>query len=406
MKFGLFVAPFHKMGENPTLCYERDLETVEWAERLGFDEVFVGEHHSAGWEIIPSPELFIANAAARTKRIRLGTGVVSIPYHHPLNVAARIAFLDHLTRGRIIFGVGPGLLPGDAYMRGIEPTEQRPRMIEGVKAIIRLFTEDKVTLDGSWFKLVDAHLQVKPFQRPYPPMVTASTFTPSGFMAAGQLGTGIMTFFTGGLTDLNARWKLAEEVAANNGRKLSRHEWRMVLPIHLAESRPEAMRQIRDWGNEYFREYAISTTGLAQKDSPDQPLSEVTIDGLVNAGAMLIGTPDDAIAKIREMNEAAGGIGGVLNMLMDWGTREQQLRSHELMARYVMPVFQGSADSIVYSNQWSRERRDVLTEKAAVGVAAAFAAAGQSAQEVGAGERVATHPASATKAANGGKAAK
>ncbi|HKD69555.1 MAG TPA: LLM class flavin-dependent oxidoreductase [Candidatus Binataceae bacterium] len=401
MKFGLFVAPFHQMGENPTLCYERDLETIEWAERRGFDEVFVGEHHSAGWEIIPSPEIFIAHAAARTRHIRLGTGVVSIPYHHPLNVAARIAFLDHLTRGRVIFGVGPGLLPGDAYMRGIEPKDQRPRMIEGVKAIIRLFTEDKVTLDGSWFKLVDAHLQVKPFQKPYPPMVTASTFTPSGFMAAGQLGTGIMTFFTGGITDLNARWKLAEEVAAQNGRKLNRQEWRMVLPIHLAESRQEAMRQVRGWGNEYFREYAISTTGLAQKDSPDQPLSEVTIDGMVEAGAMLIGTPDDAIAKIREMNEAAGGIGGVLNMMMDWGTREQQLRSHELMARYVMPLFQGSADSIVYSNQWSRERRDVLIEKAAAGVAAAFAAAGESAPGP-----VATHPAAAIPAANGGKAAK
>lgn len=135
----------------------------------------------------------------------------------------------------------------------------------------------------------------------------------------------------------------------------------MVLPIHLAESRQEAMRQIRDWGNEYFREYAISTTGLAQKDSPDQPLSEGTIDGMVEAGAMLIGTPDDAIAKIREMNEAAGGIGGVLNMMMDWGTREQQLRSHELMAGYVMPVFQGSADSIVYSNQWSRGQRAGLS---------------------------------------------
>ncbi len=392
MKFGLFVAPFHKMGENPTLCYERDLETVQWAERLGFDEAFIGEHHSAGWEIIPSPEVFIAHAAALTKRIRLGTGVVSVPYHHPLNVAARIAFLDHLTRGRLIFGVGPGLLPGDAYMRGIEPKDQRPRMIEGVNAIIRLFTEDKVTLDGSWFKLVHAHLQVKPFQKPYPPLVTASTFTPSGFIAAGQLGAGVMTFFTGAFTDLNARWKLAEEVAASHGRIMNRADWRIVLPIHLAQSRQEAIRQIYDWGNQYIREYAIATTGLAQKDRPDQPLSEVTIDRMIDAGAMIIGTPDDAISQIRTMHQAAGGIGGVLNMVMDWGTREQQMRSHELMARYVMPVFQGSADSIVSSNQWTRERRDMLTEKAAAGVAAAFANAGQA---VGNGEPIATHPASA-----------
>jgi limonene 1,2-monooxygenase len=401
MKFGLFIAPFHKMGENPTLCYERDLETVQWAERLGYDEVFIGEHHSAGWEIIPSPEVFIAHAAAITKRIRLGTGVVSIPYHHPLNVAARIAFLDHLTRGRLIFGVGPGLLPGDAYMRGIDPKDQRPRMIEGVKAILRLFTEDQVTLDGSWFKLVEAHLQVKPLQRPHPPLVTASTFTPSGFMAAGQLGAGVMTFFSGGFTDLDARWKLAEETAAAHGRTVRREEWRFVMPIHLAESRKEALTQIREWGDEYFRQYAISTTGLAQKDRPDQPLEEVGIDRLIDAGAMLVGTPDDAVARIRELNAGAGGIGGVLNMVMDWGTREQQARSHELMARYVMPAFQGSAASIVHSNQWSRERRDMLVDKAAAGVAAAFAAAGVDPQA-----QAVTHPASAVPPANGGKAAR
>jgi limonene 1,2-monooxygenase len=402
MRFGLFVAPFHRMGESPTLCYERDLETVEWAEKFGFDEVFIGEHHSAGWEIIPSPEVFIANAAARTRRIRLGTGVVSIPYHHPLNVAARIAFLDHLTRGRIIFGVGPGLLPGDAYMRGIEPSDQRPRMIEGVKAIVRLFTEEKVTLDGSWFKLVDAHLQVKPFQKPYPPMVTASTFTPSGFMAAGQLGAGIMTFYTGGATDLNARWKLAEEVAASHGQQVRRDDWRMVMTFHLAESRQDAMRQVRDWGNDYLREYAISTTGLAQKDSPEQPLTELAIDRFIDAGTMVIGTPDDAIAKIRELNESTGGFGGVLNMIMDWGSRDQQQRSYELFARYVMPVFQGSADSIAYSNRWSRERRDVLVEKASAAVKAALEQGAPNGSSVD-GERIRTHPA---QSANERKAAK
>jgi limonene 1,2-monooxygenase len=403
MRFGLFIAPFHRMGDNPTLCYEHDLETVEWAEKVGYDEVFVGEHHSGGWDIIPSPEVFIANAAARTRRIKLGTGVVSIPYHHPLNVAARISFLDHLTRGRLIFGVGPGLLPGDAYMRGIEPKDQRPRMIEGVKAIVRLFTEDKVSLDGSWFRLVDACLQVKPLQKPYPPMVTASTFTPSGFMAAGQLGAGIMTFFTGGFTDLNARWKLAEEVAASHGREVRREDWRMVLTFHLAESRQEAMRQVREWGNEYLREYAISTSGLAQKDYPEQPLSDITIDRFIDAGTMVVGTPDDAIAKIRELNESSGGIGGVLNMILDWGTREQQQRSYEMFARYVMPVFQGSTDSIGYSNRWTRERREMLGEKAALGVAAAFNAAAADGQGVDGGGRVLTHPA---QAANESKAAK
>jgi limonene 1,2-monooxygenase len=222
-------------------------------------------------------------------------------------------------------------------------------------------------------------------------------------MAAGQLGAGIMTFFTGGFTDLNARWKLAEEVAASHGREVRREDWRMVLTFHLAESRQEAMRQVREWGNEYLREYAISTSGLAQKDYPEQPLSDITIDRFIDAGTMVVGTPDDAIAKIRELNESSGGIGGVLNMILDWGTREQQQRSYEMFARYVMPVFQGSTDSIGYSNRWTRERREMLGEKAALGVAAAFNAAAADGQGVDGGGRVLTHPA---QAANESKAAK
>src|SRR5271154_4281947 len=109
LRNGIFLAPFHPLDEDPTLCIQRDLELIEHLDRLGYDEAWVGEHHSAGYEIISSPELFIAAAAERTKRIKLGTGVVSLPYHHPLNVANRMIQLDHMTRGRVMFGAGPGL---------------------------------------------------------------------------------------------------------------------------------------------------------------------------------------------------------------------------------------------------------------------------------------------------------
>ena len=125
MKFGIFLGPFHRVGENPTLAIQRDLELIEWLDHLGFDEAWIGEHHSAGWEIIASPEVFIAAAAERTRNIKLGTGVVSLPYHHPLMVANRIVQLDHMTKGRVLFGVGPGALPGDAYMMGIPHETQR-----------------------------------------------------------------------------------------------------------------------------------------------------------------------------------------------------------------------------------------------------------------------------------------
>ena len=141
MKFGVFLAPFHPLGENPTLGLERDFELLEKLDSLGYDEAWIGEHHSGGWETIASPEVFIAMAAARTKHIRLGTGVVSLPYHHPLMVADRMVLLDHITRGRVMFGVGPGALPMDALMLGIDPTEQRARMNEALGVIIRLFKE-------------------------------------------------------------------------------------------------------------------------------------------------------------------------------------------------------------------------------------------------------------------------
>ena len=141
MKFGVFLGPFHRVGENPTLAIDRDLELIQWLDYLGYDEAWIGEHHSAGWETISSPEIFIAVAADRTRHIKLGTGVISLPYHHPFMVASRMVQLDHMTHGRVMFGVGPGALPGDAYMLGIDPTTQRDKMDEAFGIILRLFTE-------------------------------------------------------------------------------------------------------------------------------------------------------------------------------------------------------------------------------------------------------------------------
>src|SRR4051794_38756865 len=164
LRFGIFLAPFHEPHRNPTLALERDLEIVEWLDRLGYDEAWIGEHHSAGTEIIASPEVFIANAAARTKHIRLGTGVSSLPYHHPLMLADRMVLLDHLTRGRTMLGVGPGALVSDAHMMGIDPSRQREMMAESLEAIMALLPSDEpVTRETDWFTLRNAQLQLRPY---------------------------------------------------------------------------------------------------------------------------------------------------------------------------------------------------------------------------------------------------
>jgi alkanesulfonate monooxygenase SsuD/methylene tetrahydromethanopterin reductase-like flavin-dependent oxidoreductase (luciferase family) len=139
LNFGVFITPFHPVGQSPTHALQYDMDRVAALDRLGFDEAWFGEHHSDGYELIACPEVFIAAAAERTRHIRLGTGVVSLPYHHPLMVADRWVLLDHLTRGRVRFGTGPGALPSDAYMMGIDPVPQRPMMQESLEAVLALF---------------------------------------------------------------------------------------------------------------------------------------------------------------------------------------------------------------------------------------------------------------------------
>ncbi len=239
MNFGIFLAPFHRLGENPTLAMNRDVELLEWLDWLGYDEAWIGEHHSAGWELIASPELVIAAAAERTKHIRLGSGVTSLPYHNPLLVAQRFVQLDHMTRGRSMLGCGPGALTSDAYMLGIEPTRLRPRMIESLEAITRLLRcEEPVTMKTDWFELNEARLHLAPYSDPCFEIAVASTITPFGMIAAGQFGIGVLSIgagLPGGPEALAGQWKIAEETAARHGKSVHRKNWRVVVTAHIAE---------------------------------------------------------------------------------------------------------------------------------------------------------------------------
>jgi limonene 1,2-monooxygenase len=364
MKFGVFMGPFHRVGENPTLAIDRDLELVQWLDYLGFDEAWIGEHHSAGWEIISSPEIFIAAAAERTRHIKLGTGVVSLPYHHPLMVANWMVQLDHMTHGRVMLGVGPGALPSDAYMMGIEHTVQRPRMDEALGVILRLFTEtEPITYKSDWFELREALLQLRPYQRPYMPVAVASVQSPAGVVLAGKYGAAVLTITVprdpspNSESDLRRLWDIAEESAAEHGQEVRREDWRLVVPVHLAESRQEAREEARMGAGRYLREYSEGTNG--RRPVFDGPLDKV-VDFMADAGYWFVGTPDDCIEGIKQLEEKSGGYGGFLVQTVDWAPRDKMLHSYELLARYVMPQFQGSVLSTAASNHWARERRDGL----------------------------------------------
>ena len=359
MKFGIFLAPFHRVGENPTLALARDMELLEWLDHLGYDEAWIGEHHSAGWELIASPELMIAAAAERTRHIMLGSGVTSLPYHYPLLVANRFVQLDHMTRGRAMLGCGPGALVSDAYMLGIEPETQRPRMDEALTAIMALLRCDgPVTMKTDWFELREARLHLAPYTDPCFPIAVASTLTPSGVVTAGKHGLGVLSLgagLPGGPEAIAEQWRIAEKTAAEHGKTMDRAKWRLVVNVHVAEDDELALRQVQVSERRETVTYFEETLGRPP-GRHDDPLREG-----VRQGTTLVGTPDTVIKGIERLVELSqGGFGGLLFRAHEWASREETLRSYELFARYVMPRFQGSLATIIDSNEWCRENRRTI----------------------------------------------
>lgn len=352
MRFGNFMAPFHPTGQNPTLAIERDLALIVAMDRLGFHEAWIGEHHSAGFEIIASPEVMIGVAAERTKHIKLGTGVSSLPYHHPLMLADRMVLLDHLTRGRVMLGCGPGQLTSDAHMLGIPADEQRPRMEQCLEAIMRLLRGETVTMHTDGFTLQDARLQLAPYSDPCFDVAVAASFSPTGPRGAGKHGIGMLSIAATarqGMDLLAQHWTTWEEVALEHGHVADRSKWRLVGPMHLADTLEQAERDVAYGIAEFSRYFShILPAGPVQGDTVDEIVANNR-----ETGFAVIGTPDDAIAKIEELVEASdGGFGAFLLFDHDWAPPAAKLRSYELFAQYVIPHFTGQLTPPRASQDW------------------------------------------------------
>ncbi|HAO55230.1 MAG TPA: LLM class flavin-dependent oxidoreductase [Gammaproteobacteria bacterium] len=361
LKFGAFLAPHHPIGENPTLQLQSDLELAEHLDHLGFDEFWCGEHHSTGWEVIASPEVFLAAAAERTHRIMLGTGVVSLPYHHPFMTAQRIVQLDHQSRGRVIFGSGPGALPSDAHTLGVDPMLLRDRQDEAMGVIRQLFeSNERITVESEWFTLKDAKLQLKPLQKRME-FCVASIVSPSGMTLAGKHEAGILSIGStskAGIRALPMQWSFAEESAAKHGNTVDRKNWRLVLSWHIAETREKAREQAKEGLFRHNNEYTVGTLAAGEGmtfQTPDEAVDEMAFsDDAVN----VIGTPDDLVAKIKEMTKLSGGFGTVIGFVHDWANREDTKRSWDLVARYVIPEVNGLLHDYRESNEFVIKNRE------------------------------------------------
>ena len=357
LRFGIFLAPFHPPGQNPTLAIHRDLALVEHLDRVGFDEAWIGEHHSAGYEIIASPEVFIAAASQRTSRIKLGTGVSSLPYHHPLMLADRMVLLDHLTRGRVMLGVGPGSLPSDAFMMGIEVARQRDMMEESLEVMLALLAGETVTHDAGWFKLRDARLQLLPYSGTDFEVAVAAMVSPSGPRAAGRFGCSLLSIGATqvqGYDLLGTTWQIMEERAAAFEKPIDRANWRLVGPVHLAATKEQAYRDV-EYGLAEWVDYFTRVAALPL--APETDDTREIADAMNDSGFAVIGTPDDLAAQLERLEKQSGGFGTFLNMAHDWASPQATLDSYTLMAREVFPAFQASAGSLTASRDWAAENR-------------------------------------------------
>jgi limonene 1,2-monooxygenase len=366
LRFGYFIAPFHRAGTNPTLALQRDLEFVEHLDSLGFDEAWIGEHHSAGTELISSPEVFIGAAAQRAPRIRFGTGVISLSYHNPLWVADRLMLLDHLTHGRVIGGVGPGSLPTDSAMIGLTPTDTRELLETNLDIVVRLLRGEAVTAKTPTHELFDAKLQLAPYTEGGIPLAVAAVASPTGARLAGMHGIGLLsigsTLTVEGFDALAYHWGVVEERAAAFGTTVDRKNWTLMGPFHIAETEAQAhadvMFGIEPWFR-YFQHVAAFPQMPVAGDNAD-----AMIDFINSSGAGVIGTPEQARAQVQRLWDKSGGFGSMLLMFHEWANPAATKRSAELFAAEVMPHFQGQAQPTLDAADRARAVHEAYSQKA------------------------------------------
>jgi limonene 1,2-monooxygenase len=311
--------------------------------------------------------MFLAAAGERTKQIKLGTGVVSLPYHHPLLVADRIVQLDHMTNGRAIFGTGPGALTVDAAMLGLNPLILRERQDEALGILLPLLRGEEVTYECEWFKINKGVLQILPLQENME-IVAASSVSPSGMRLAGKHGLGVISLATSaaaGSKALAKQWDFAEEAARQHGKTVDRSQWRILLHFHLADSvkqaEAEAGRGYQHWHNDYIIA-SLTTDGKGRVEDLGELLAQTKSDEVGKGRTVIIGTPDEAIKAIRNLYELTGGFGAVLGLAHDWADLHAQRRSWELFARYVIPEINGFTRGLKASFDYTvKNRMELMT---------------------------------------------
>jgi alkanesulfonate monooxygenase SsuD/methylene tetrahydromethanopterin reductase-like flavin-dependent oxidoreductase (luciferase family) len=355
MELGFFTMPIHPPGRNLAETLEEDRELVLLADRLGFTEGFIGEHLTDAAENITSPLIFIAWLLRETRQIRLGTGTINLPNHHPAMVAAEVALVDHMARGRFLFGISPGGLPSDAEVFGNLDQDRTAMFVEAIDHILAIWNgTPPYELKGRFWNISTARTLIpelgqgtiaKPYQKPHPPIiVTAVAPFSKGVTAAAERGWDPISANFLQPKWVRTHWPNYALGCERGGRRADPKNWRVAKSVFVADDQTTARRYATDPSGPYHFYYKslfskLKAAGRANlfKTYRDQPDEELNIETIVEQ-LVIYGTPDKVAEQILAFREQVGDFGTLLYAGHDWMDKRLARRSMELMAGEVMPA--------------------------------------------------------------------
>jgi alkanesulfonate monooxygenase SsuD/methylene tetrahydromethanopterin reductase-like flavin-dependent oxidoreductase (luciferase family) len=358
VQLGMFFMPFHHPERDYATILEEDREAIILADRLGFSEVFVGEHYSSLAERIPSPLIFMATLIAQTRRIRFATGVFNMTAQHPAVIAGQAAEFDHLSRGRFIMGIGPGGLVSDLEMFDVGPPEQRPRMaVEAMETILKLWSQDPpYSINGQFWKFAIRNgiwpefgvgTIPRPFQMPHPP-IALSLITPnsSSAVTAGERGWIPVSGNFFHRRFLRGHWERYAEGCEKAGRRPDPSMWRVARCVLVTPSDGEADDYLAGTGTgmDYYYRFFRHSFDQGRKAlfmlKPDDALPDqaLTVDG-IKRELVIAGSPRRVLDQLVALRDEIGPFGTLLMTGHDWDRAAMWKRSMELLAGEVMPAF-------------------------------------------------------------------
>ena len=355
MKLGFFTMPMHPIGKDWQQSLREDRDAFILADELGFTEGYVGEHATDPEENITSSALFLATLVDATKRMKLGTGTINMPNHHPAAVAGNIAMLDHLLGGRFILGISPGALPSDAEIFGNMDMARPAMFLEAINQLLEIWSsKPPYNIKGQFWNLTTERTYIaetgmgtvpQPLQRPHPPIVVT---------AVAPFSQGITEAAARGWDPISANFLLPQWVKSHWGkyvegcaranRAADTANWRVAKTVFVADDDATAKRYATGTDGPYYYYYRSLFNKLKRrgalgvfKTDPKMPDDAVTLENVIDQ-LVIHGSPAKVADGLHKLKEVTGEFGTMLYAGVDWTDRALARKSMTLMAEKVVPL--------------------------------------------------------------------